>query len=227
MSVARVCMRDQVRNAILSRILDGRYPPGTRIKEMSLAREFNVSQAPVREALRELEALRLLESERYRGTRVCSIDLAQLREAYELRAEIEEASARRAPPCAQADLDALEADIKAMRAALHVQDRESFMRNGIDFHRRIVQMSGNRLFLHAWEHLAWDVRARIAASHIGLGLYLEEREAIVAALREGKGEEAGRQIRALIEHFLSHLTALERAKETDNIFGKSIPDFRE
>jgi DNA-binding GntR family transcriptional regulator len=210
-------MRDQIRNAILARILDGTYPPGTRLKEMDLARAFNVSQAPIREALRELETLRLLESERYRGTRVCSIDLDQLREAYELRAEIEEAAARRAPPCAEEDLTALEGSIHNMRAAMAEQDIDSMMENALKFHRRLVEMSKNRLFLHAWDHLAWDVRARIAARHIGNILVCdEEREAIVAALRAGDRDRAGMLARRLIEMFLGRLKErnIEAGKES-------------
>ena len=76
MGIHRACMRDQVRDRILSRILSGEYAPGTRLKELSLAAECGVSQAPVREALRELEALGLVECERYRGTRVRSADAA-------------------------------------------------------------------------------------------------------------------------------------------------------
>ncbi len=69
-SVKRVCMRDHIRDVLVARILDGTYPAGMQLKELSLAREFNVSQAPIREALRELEGSGLVTSERYRGTRV-------------------------------------------------------------------------------------------------------------------------------------------------------------
>src|SRR5258708_38009376 len=99
MSIHRSCMRDPIRDAIVPRILGGIYPPGKRLKELSLAREFNVSQAPVREALRELQPLHLVQTEHYRGTRVRSIDLGELRQAYELRELIEQAAVRRAIPC--------------------------------------------------------------------------------------------------------------------------------
>ena len=48
-------MRDRIRDVLVARILDGTYPAGMQLKELTLAREFNVSQAPIREALRELE----------------------------------------------------------------------------------------------------------------------------------------------------------------------------
>ena len=69
-ALKRVCMRDRIRDVLVARILDGTYPSGLQLKELSLAREFNVSQAPIREALRELEGTGLVTSERYRGTRV-------------------------------------------------------------------------------------------------------------------------------------------------------------
>lgn len=210
MGIHRTCMRDHIRNAIVSRILDGSTPPGTRLKEMTLAHEFNVSQAPVREALRELEAIGLLESERYRGTRVRSIELDELREAYELRAAIEESAARLAVPCSKTDLDKLEGDLKLMRRATRERDTDAYMDSAVNFHRHIVQMSGNRLYLRAWEHMAWDIRARIAVQRIGLySLFTEERKQIVAALRGGDGERAGQLLRQIIGELLIRLKKIQ------------------
>ncbi len=85
----RECARDRLRDEIVRRILNGDYEAGAHLKELVLAREFGVSQAPVREALRELEMLGLVVSERYCGTRVLPCGSADLREAYELKAVIE------------------------------------------------------------------------------------------------------------------------------------------
>jgi Bacterial regulatory proteins, gntR family len=76
----RTCMRDRIRDVLVGRILDGTYPAGTQLKELILAREFNVSQTPIREALRELEGSGLVTSERFRGTRVRGADWAEMRE---------------------------------------------------------------------------------------------------------------------------------------------------
>jgi len=199
MGLPRSSMRDHIRDAIVARILDGSAPPGTRLKEMALAREFSVSQAPVREALRELEALGLLESERYRGTRVRSIDLDELRDACELRAAIEEASARRAVPCAKADLRCLERYLKLMRQAGRKQDTEAYLDGAAAFHRHVVQMSGSVQFLRAWEQMTWNIHARIALQRGGLiDRYTENHADVVAALRAGDGDEAGRLLRDMI-----------------------------
>jgi DNA-binding GntR family transcriptional regulator len=215
MSVDRTCMRDKIRDAIVARIIDGSYPPGTHLKEMALANEFNVSQAPVREALRELEALSLLESERYCGTRVRGLDLEELREAYELRAEIEDASARRAVPVAKADLDRLENDVKLMRRFHREHNTEAYMESAVNFHRHIVQLSGNRLYLRAWENMAWDIRVRLAVQRFGLiSVFDEDRKKIIAALRSGDGVVAGQLLRGMLEQMLDRL-AQRRQTETE------------
>src|SRR3954453_6284024 len=88
-TVKRTCMRDRIRDVLVARILDGTYPAGLQLKELTLAREFNVSQAPIREARRELEGSGLVTSERYRGTHVRGADLDEMRQSYELRATLE------------------------------------------------------------------------------------------------------------------------------------------
>src|SRR5262245_30041516 len=61
-----------------------------RLKELQLAREFDTSQAPVREALRELEATGVIESEPQRGSRVRTVSEKELGEAYQVRAVLEQ-----------------------------------------------------------------------------------------------------------------------------------------
>lgn len=209
--VQRSCMRDQIRNTIVTRILDNSYAPGMRLKELSLAREFNVSQAPVREALRELEALGLVESERYRGTRVRSADLQELKEAYELRAALEERAAQLAVPCPPDALAILEKDLALMHVAALQHDPKAYAERAVHFHRKIVELAGNRLFLRTWDSLHFEVRARIAAVKVEPELisYAQGHSSILEALRLGHGVQAGRLLRELIERLLAALEAAE------------------
>ena len=59
--VARSVLSEQVKDRLLQEILSGRYPPETRIVATRVARELGTSQAPVREALRALEAIGVIE----------------------------------------------------------------------------------------------------------------------------------------------------------------------
>jgi len=92
--IARESLADRVRQVLMERIIDGTYPPATRLVEMQIARELNISQAPVREAFCALEAARLVETEPYRGTRVREVSDRECREAYQVRAVLEELAAQ-------------------------------------------------------------------------------------------------------------------------------------
>src|SRR5215831_7791897 len=77
-------------------ILDGRLPPGQRLKEEELARELGISRTPVREALLVLQAEGLVDAAPNRGAVVRAHDAADLDDLYQLRALLEGYAARRA-----------------------------------------------------------------------------------------------------------------------------------
>lgn len=83
----------QLRNVIADRIrtaiLEGRFKPGEWMRQERLAREFGVSQMPVREALKELSTEGLIEHVPYRGARVISFSLDDIQDLYEHRAYLE------------------------------------------------------------------------------------------------------------------------------------------
>jgi DNA-binding GntR family transcriptional regulator len=155
-------MRDQIRDTLVGRILDGTYPAGTQLKELYLAKEFDVSQAPIREALRELEGSGLVSSQRFRGTRVKGADFVEMRESYELRMMLEMRSVELAAPYEPHLLPDLAEYVRGMDSAVKADDSESYIDNALPFHRRLVESSGNRTFLSVWDSLLWDIRGRIA-----------------------------------------------------------------
>lgn len=200
-TITRTCMRDQIRDEIVSRILDNRYPPGTHLKELVLAKEFNVSQAPVREALRELEMLGLVVSERYKGTRVRNPDKHELSEAYELRAILEQRAAELAMPCSAADLAQLQQILDAMYKAASNNDQSAYAAATVRFHRSIIEMSRNSIFLKTWESMLWEVRARIAGQFLNYDFqpFLEAHSRALEALQQGDGKKAGKLLRDIME----------------------------
>lgn len=206
MKLHRTCMRDPIRDTLASRILDGVYPEGTHLKELVLAREFNVSQAPVREALRELETLGLVETERYRGTRVRNIDFEELREAYALRRLLETASVRATPTFKKQDIEELDQLVNLIQVSIDRDEPDDIMKDVLRFHRKLVEMSGNRLFLKAWESMAWGVRSRIMAKQIGFVSGLNELRAdVVSALQKSDREAAAASLSSITTRLLESL----------------------
>src|SRR3954451_20148282 len=139
MPVTRSVLRDQIKDVIVERILDGAYGPGDRIVETRGGGEFGVSRARGRGALRELELLRLVVSEPFRGARVREITAAELAEIYPVRAALEEVAARAAAARLAGAVDVLETEVAGMRAAARTADVHEFVIHDVAFHRAIVE----------------------------------------------------------------------------------------
>jgi DNA-binding GntR family transcriptional regulator len=154
--------RDHIRWALLKRISEGVYLPGERLKEMALAQEFEVSQAPVREVFRELETLGLLVSEHYRGTRVREISSREIYDAYQLRGYLEEIAAQLIPLAKLKDaLGPIEALQASMRKAARTGDADGFARANTQFHRSIVSLASNHTLLKIWDSLEIGMLSRL------------------------------------------------------------------
>jgi DNA-binding GntR family transcriptional regulator len=206
-------MRDRIRDVLVARILDGTYVAGTQLKELILAREFNVSQAPIREALRELEGSGLVMSERYRGTRVRGADLDEMRESYELRATLEARAIELGVPCAPNVLAELDACVNSMAEAVEHEDSERYIDESLRMHRALIAASGNRVFISVWDSLHFDVRGRIALRRIiergvALAPFIELHRRLIEAVR---AQEIPDSLALVREIFAGVMAAFSRA----------------
>lgn len=203
----RNCMHDRIRWTILERIMEGVYKPGERLKELALAKEFHVSQAPVREALRKLEAIGVLESEPYRGTRVRGFSAAELRDAYQLRGILEQSAAEFLKEFPEENIRYLEQEYAAMRAAVAAGDLNAVAWHNRNFHRSIVEQCSNREIVRAWRSLGVCMRARMNVQRRveQLPTAIQSHQAIIDALRTQDFVEAGRLLR---EHSFSFVADL-------------------
>ncbi len=204
----RETMRDRIKQVLLNRILDGTYKPGDRLVEMQIAREMDTSQAPVREALRELEVMRLVESEAYRSTRVREVSQHELQESYQVRAELEAFAARLAAPLFYEDPEPLQTALASLLAAVQAKDFEQITRHDAAFHRLIVETSGNSVLLHVWNSLAIEAWTRINVillkqKRVNLQSLFKEHQEIADALVQGDGTTSGELLRKHIETALT------------------------
>jgi DNA-binding GntR family transcriptional regulator len=192
--VSRSVLSDQVKDRLLRGILTGHYPPGSRIVETRVAQELGTSQAPVREALRDLEALGVVEIAAYRGARVRRPTRSELLEAFIIRAELESLAARLAlPRITDADLEELQGYIDEMHRAVRDGDAHAEALADAQFHGRVVQISANDTLGRVWRHLEPFSRtyitifipgadqARIADLHVPILTALRGRDPLLAS----------------------------------------------
>jgi DNA-binding GntR family transcriptional regulator len=202
------CIRDRIRRTLLKRISEGVYRPGERLKEMKLAQEFEVSQAPVREAFRELETLGIVVSRRYHGTHVREISSKENREIYELRGYLEEIAVQLIPPDRLKEtLPSIEALQASMRTAAQSGDMDAYARANTQFHRAIVSISSNQTLLKVWDSFEIGMLSRLnLQKNEGMLRSLAKiHQPIVDALKREDLKQAGVLLR---EHAFSFLDDL-------------------
>jgi len=161
-ALSRSVLGEQVKDRILEGILRGDYPPNARIVETQVARELNTSQAPVREALRALEALGFVEITPFKGARLRRPTRREILEAYAVRSALESLGARSAVPgMTQAGIDELAGYCEAMHAAAEAGDGHGVAEADARFHGRLLEMADNRTLDKVWRSLEPFLRTYI------------------------------------------------------------------
>ena len=184
----------RISRVLAERIIAGEIAPNERLRQDHVAAEFGVSQVPVREAFRRLEAQGLVASEPRRGVRVAGFSLDEVREVAEMRAALEVLALRNAAPhLTRAMLDEAEEINRLGDRAGDVQAWEEANRR---FHRTLLSPCGMPRLMRAIDDLH-TASARFLFS----GWRAEwdaptdrDHRAILSALRAGEVETAAAEL---------------------------------
>ncbi|OIQ92463.1 HTH-type transcriptional regulator LutR [mine drainage metagenome] len=206
---------DLVHEEILRLIKTGELAAGDKLNELSFAQHFKVSRAPIREAFRGLEADGLVRLEKNRGVFVREIGETEARELYELRAALDDATGRLlAPRISSAQIKELRAQLDRLDGAAARGDMTLYFSLNIDFHDRIVEMTGNATLLEFYRRVIDRMhllRRRYFSvtheSHASQG----EHRAIVDALATGDAERTASTMRAHVAGGYQRLVAVTPA----------------
>ncbi len=189
----------RIREALENAIVDGRFPPGSRLDPEALAREFDCSRTPIREALQQLEASGLVRVAAKRGTFVSEWSVEELAERFEVMAELEATCARLAARrITDAEMSELEAAHDACRRLAEAGDIDAYYAANSEFHTCVYRATHNAFLareasrLHAvlrpYRRMQLQVRNRMARS-------FAEHDAVVAAIRAGDDRAATEAMR--------------------------------
>jgi DNA-binding GntR family transcriptional regulator len=189
----------RIREALEDAIVSGRFAPGAKLDPEALAREFDCSRTPIREALQQLEASGLVRVAAKRGTFVSEWTVDELAERFEVMAELEAICARLAARrITEAELAELEAAHEACRRESEAGDIDAYYAENSTFHHCIYRATHNAFLereasrLHAvlqpYRRMQLQVRNRMARS-------LAEHDAVMAAIRAGDDQAAAEAMR--------------------------------
>ncbi|EGR0467531.1 GntR family transcriptional regulator [Vibrio cholerae] len=182
---------------LIEAIVEGELAPGSKISEPELAKQFQVSRGPLREALMRVEGLGLIERIPHIGARVIQLSPTKLVELYAVREALEGMAARLAARnITEIELAGLESLLSTHSTHIdQVEGASYFHQQGdFDFHYRIIQASRNQqligLLCDELYHLLRMYRYQSPRSHSRPVEALEEHKFILRAIRQRDEELA-------------------------------------
>ncbi|MGH3360549.1 MAG: GntR family transcriptional regulator [Nocardioidaceae bacterium] len=185
---------EAVTDALREAILDGVLPPTTWLREDEIARTFEVSRTPVREALRRLADDGLATKTANHGTAVAPLSIEDILALYVVREDLEGLAARLAatarPPGLVDELDAIS---DQMRDAASGSDVPLLVRLNLEWHRSLRRAAGNTYldrFLNQVEHAVRRLPVSTFAHPGRAEEVLAEHDAVTRAIEAGDGEAA-------------------------------------
>lgn len=215
--IGRRVLSEDVHDRLVRLIASGSLPPGTKLIETHLARQLGVSQAPVREALRKLEAVGIVEIQPYRGSIVRDPSPTELINALVVRGRLEALAGELATSVMTADLlNRLDVLVKDMFEAGSAGKASEYVRLNTAFHSLIIEAANNDALTRVWRQLEPFTRAFVNNSLVECdpGPLGGNHSLIVEFLREGDSQAVAA---ALESHVLEARQVLVDALEEQGI----------
>jgi DNA-binding GntR family transcriptional regulator len=201
----QLTVANQIAIELTSRIVDGRYAPGTSLREVPLAAEFGVSRSSIREALRILERDGVARIQAHRGAAVTQLDTDELIETYQVRSVLLGlVMVLACEHCIETDIEWLIAKCAEMQAAQSFVDSAAGAAHAqisAQMALRLMHIAGNSRA----EQMLTQMSAQIAR-YTRLGLSAPQRRtqsletwtALVNALKKRDAERAEQLGRRLV-----------------------------
>lgn len=215
-------LTQRVMEAIQSAIVKGELQPGTKLREPELARRYGVSRGPLREAIRRLEARRLVQVTPHAGARVTELDVTQLLDIFRTREALEGMACRLCVErMTQNEVDRLRRLLDTHAFDIErTRGRDYFQREGeLDFHYRIAQASANsiiaKILCDDLYHLMRMYRYKFSQLRDRPRAALDEHRRIIEAIADRDGELADLLMR---RHIAASRRSIEAMRGTHRAF---------
>jgi len=205
-------LADYATKTLRDRLIVLDIPPGTPLNDEQIGRELGIGRTPVREALKRLESEHLVAVYPRRGTFASSVDITDLAEIAEIRAQLEPLAASRAAMHASAHAR------EAMRALADTLDDgdlsrdtpATLMRYDLEVHRSIYAANGNAHLeevLVTYDDLATRIWCMVIDRLPDVSSHIAEHVALLRSIAAGDAELAG----AIAHEHVNSFEALVRS----------------
>jgi serine phosphatase RsbU (regulator of sigma subunit) len=208
------------RTRLARELFGGRYRPGQSLQLDKIAAEYGMDDDSVLKAFDEFQTLGWVTLTGGLPVTVHAPNPKEMKEAYEIRAALEEIAGRTAAAFLKGNTADLLNEVGAMRAAVHDGNLDACVEHDVNFHSGILKASRNEVLVRVWNTLAFDLRIRAVIGKISSEMreVVESHQPIVDALERGRGREAGLLLRNHVETFSEYI----KKSESDSGFHKAL-----
>ncbi|MBD2869903.1 GntR family transcriptional regulator [Paenibacillus arenilitoris] len=195
---------EQVFTTLKKDILAGELQPGTRLLVLDIAKKFQISQAPVREALERLKQTGFITGIPNKGSVVSDITAKEIKDVFVLREIIEGYAVRQSMLGMKAeDYGYLESVTRRMHEAHLANDLLAILELDMEFHGFFYKRCDNHMILELWNQMKLKVMRFMAISnrHFSTDGLADWHMRLVDVLRTGNSDATEE---AFIEHMRSY-----------------------
>jgi len=198
-------LKEEIIEYLRKRIITNDLKPGDRIVELDIAKKYDISRGPVREAVRLLEDEGLLEYKKNIGCVVKVLSKKELKEMYLILSTLEKLALKLTNGVLKSEIiEKMEDKAKNIEAYIEEKDIESIIEADYEIHKQIVLNPENDKLFQLWDSMKTSYYAmyltvlekepnilyRIHKKHMGF----------VEVLKEGNLEKS---IKEITEHYES------------------------
>ena len=219
----RQALADHLFEAVLSLILDGEVPTGSALSIDGLAKRFDVSSTPVREALARLEATGMVRREAHRGYKVAPSPTASDIDALMTTRQVLEPentflACQNATPDFISDLNDINQELEQTRGGDTFAGYRAYWKADGLFHRRIAEGAGNEFLLQAYGsvegHIQW-FRLLVHSDDVSAEPAVQEHQTIIGAFQANDAAGARDAMSAHIDGIRSRSAKLTVFNKVD------------
>ncbi len=191
-------LADYATRVLRDRLIVLDIPPGAPMNDELIGKELGIGRTPVREAIKRLESEYLVSVYPRRGTFAAMVDITDLAEIAEIRAQLEPLAAaraaRNATPERRAELRSVADELESID--LPDTPPRSLMQHDLDVHRSIYAASGNKHLqevLLTYDNLATRIWCMVIDRLPRVDSHIVEHVTLLRAIADGD-EERARQV---------------------------------
>ncbi|WP_256756862.1 GntR family transcriptional regulator [Cohnella sp. WQ 127256] len=193
-SQENLSLRQRVMNDIRNAIIQGHLKPGDKLKELEISQQMSISRGPIREALRDLEALGLIVSSPYRETTVAEVrkeEVVDLLIPIRLQLELFALKYNLAKRD-EVFFGNLSSIVERMKVSATNGDLFALVEEDIQFHEHILSLDNSSYIMQIWSGIVNRLRMHFiknTSKFTDLHKVVEDHEALLNALQNDSAEK--------------------------------------